>query len=149
MKFFILCVVFLLCFVTAIASPKFTPSFDPEIKIIKINEKITIDGLLNEPAWENAARADNFSEVDPGDQIKPPVASEALLAYDETNLYVALIAYDDPKTIRVSLRDRDNIFQDDYFGIMIDTYGDFSWGYGAPVWGPTSERTRLHLKRWA
>jgi hypothetical protein len=36
---------------------------------------------------------------------------------------------DDPRAVRVSLRERDNIFSDDYFGIMIDTYGDHAWGY--------------------
>ena len=42
---------------------------------------------------------------------------------------MALIAYDDPTTIRTSYSDRDAIFRDDYFGIMLDTYGDQNWGY--------------------
>ena len=46
--------------------------------------------------WRGAARADNFAEVNPGDAIAPPVESEAWIAYDAENLYVALIARDDP-----------------------------------------------------
>jgi len=57
------------------------------------------------------------------------VESRALIAYDESNLYVGLIAYDNHDEIRASLRERDNIFRDDYFGLMLDTYGDQSWGY--------------------
>ncbi len=107
----------------------FTPQFDPKLDIKPAAGKIIIDGFINDEGWQSAARATNFSEVSPGDQIKPPVQSEAWMTYDKENLYVALIAKDDPSTVRVSMRDRDNIFQDDYFGVMIDTYGDFAWGY--------------------
>lgn len=107
----------------------FTPRFKPHITIAKVEGEIKVDGQLTEPLWSKAAVADNFCENNPGDQIKPPVESKALIAYDEDNLYVALIAYDDPTTIRTSYSDRDNIFRDDYFGILLDTYGDQSWGY--------------------
>lgn len=107
----------------------FEPTYKPSITIPFIAKQIIIDGELNEDFWKEAAVAYNFVETNPGDQIKPLVESKALIAYDEKNLYVSLIAYDDPSTIRASLSDRDNIFKDDYFGIMLDTYGDQSWGY--------------------
>jgi hypothetical protein len=31
--------------------------------------------------------------------------------------------------VRASLSERDEIFRDDYFGLMLDTYGDRAWGY--------------------
>jgi hypothetical protein len=49
--------------------------------------------------------------------------------YDETYLYMGIIAYDNPTTIRSNLTDRDAIFNDDFVGIIIDTYGNGSWGY--------------------
>ncbi len=107
----------------------FEPQWSPTLHIRRTEGKIRIDGELDDPGWGNASRATNFAETDPGDQVKPPVESEAWVTYDSENLYVALIAYDDPRTIRVSLRDRDNIFQDDYYGLMLDTYGDYIWGY--------------------
>jgi hypothetical protein len=107
----------------------FRPSFKPAITAPRLSTPILIDGKLDDPGWSEAARATGFAEVDPGDQVKPPVESEAWIAYDEKNLYVALIARDDPRAVRVSLRERDNIFSDDYFGVMIDTYGDHAWGY--------------------
>ncbi len=94
-----------------------------------IQGEIKIDGDLNDSGWKNATRADNFVETNPGDQVTPGLQSAALITYDESNLYVALIAYDDPKQVRVALRERDNIFQDDYFGVMISTYSDIPWGY--------------------
>ncbi|MDH4157110.1 MAG: carbohydrate binding family 9 domain-containing protein [candidate division Zixibacteria bacterium] len=111
------------------AEGEFSPSFRPELEVPRLSEAIKIDGELDDPGWRKAARATGFAETSPGDQVAPPVRSEALIAYNATYLYVALIAYDSPDAVRVSWRDRDEIFRDDYFGVMLDTYGDASWGY--------------------
>ena len=110
-------------------STGFNPKYHPTLQVPRVDSKITIDGDLSEPAWREAAIADGFAENQPGNQIKPPVDQKVLICYDEHNLYLGFVAYDDPKTIRYSLRDRDDIFSDDYFGILFDTYGDASWGY--------------------
>lgn len=112
------------------AQETFTAKLKPSINVPRIEGKVTIDGKLDETIWSQCAVADGFTETDPGDLIKPPVDSRALIGYDDHNLYVALIAMDnEPKSVRYSLRDRDAIFRDDYFGLMLDTYGDASWGY--------------------
>ncbi len=112
------------------ADDDFEPRFHPSIHVTRANGPISIDGDLNDPGWRGAAVADGFAEVLPGDQVKPGVESKAMITYDDKNLYVALIARDNnPEEIRVSLRERDTIWRDDYFGIMLDTYGDGSWGY--------------------
>jgi hypothetical protein len=113
----------------ALPATDFKPQFRPTLNVPRLEGKIAIDGKLDEPAWKQAAVADGFAENTPGDCTKPPVQSRVLVGYDDQNFYMALIAYDDPKTIRVSYRDRDNIFRDDYFGILLDTYGDASWAY--------------------
>lgn len=105
------------------------PKFHPDLHITKMTGSIRIDGELDDPGWQNATAADGFVETDPGDQIEPPVQSRVWITYDDANLYVALIAEDDPSTIRVSLRERDDIWSDDYFGILLDTYGTLQWGY--------------------
>jgi len=111
------------------AESGFTPQFRPTLAISPARGAIRIDGSLDDPGWEGAARASGFSEVSPGDQVRPPVESEVWVTYDTRNLYVALIAYDDPGTVRYALRNRDEIFSDDYFGVMLDTYGDHAWAY--------------------
>jgi len=106
-----------------------SPDYHPVLRISPAAGPIAIDGDLSDAGWRNAARAGGFVEVDPGDQIKPAVESAVLMTYDQSHLFIALIAYDDPRAVRVSLCDRDNIFRDDYFGILLDTYGDMAWGY--------------------
>jgi hypothetical protein len=107
----------------------FAPQFLPTLHTSPAGGPIRIDGELDDAGWQGAAKATGFAEVSPGDQVEPPVRSEAWVTYDDVNLYVALIAFDDPEEVRVSVCDRDNIFSDDYFGVMLDTHGNQSWGY--------------------
>ncbi len=107
----------------------FTPSVQPVLFLPAISSPVTIDGNLDEPAWKLAAEATNFTENWPKNLVKPPVHTEARLMYDEKNLYIAFIAEGDPDQLRATLRDRDEIFSDDYMGILIDTYGNSSWYY--------------------
>lgn len=111
------------------AEEPYEPRVQPTLAVTRTSGPIQIDGNLEDEGWKNAAIADRFIETSPGDLVKPPVRSEAWVTYDQHNLYVALIAYDNPDEVRVSVRDRDNIYRDDYFGIMLDTYGESSWGY--------------------
>jgi hypothetical protein len=108
----------------------FTPQYHPTLHVTRNTAgPITLDGSLTDPAWQQAAYAENFVETSPGDQIKPLVDSRVYITYDDDYLYLGFVAHDDPATVRYSVRDRDKIFRDDYFGIMLDTYGDASWPY--------------------
>lgn len=120
-----------LCLMPAIslADISFQANIKPVLSIPKVDDPIKIDGKLDDPAWQTAAVAGNFSEHQPGDNTRPPVNTIALVTYDDNNFYMAFIAYDDPKTIRASLRDRDDAWQDDDVGIILDTYADGSWAY--------------------
>lgn len=114
-------------------SEAWTPVFRPELHIQKAPGEIRIDGQLDDPGWKGAGRADNFVEHNPGDQTRPPVETVALITYDQSNLYVAMICYDDPATIRASYCERDRIFQDDYIVLAIDTYDNAVWAYELSV----------------
>lgn len=106
-----------------------TPQVRPTLEVSRAPGPIEIDGELNDPGWQGAARATGWVEYFPNEMARPPVASEAWVTYDDDHLYLAFIAYDDPATIRTSLRDRDQAFRDDFIGIMLDTYGDAAWAY--------------------
>ena len=107
----------------------FTPNVRPSLHVPRAPGAITIDGDLDDAGWDGAARATGFSENFPREQAKPAVSSEVWITYDDDYLFLAFIAYDDPGTVRASLRDRDEMWSDDYFGILLDTYGDAAWAY--------------------
>src|SRR4030095_5930822 len=112
---------------TAVFLANTTPSINiPRCK----NGIIKIDGKLNEKGWKDAFVANNFTEIEPGDNTKPPVETEALLIFDDDNLYFGFICYDNEmKRLRSNLCDRDKMFNDDWVGPIIDPYGDDIKGY--------------------
>ncbi len=84
-----------------------------------------IDGLLDESAWQDAIRIDVDKETSPGENLAAKVSTTAYLVEDGEYLYVAFAAEDpNPAAIRAYLRDRDSAWQDDFVGIVIDSYGD-------------------------
>ncbi len=103
----------------------------PEITISKCsNNEIKIDGVLNEPVWQTCQTASDFVEIQPSDNTPASVKTEAKMTYDEDNLYVAFICYDDKiSRLRVNLTDRDKMYSDDYVGLLIDTYNDHKQAY--------------------
>jgi hypothetical protein len=110
--------------------PSFTPNASLEFSIGSIGGQVKIDGKLDEAFWHQAARLSNFCEVEPGENIKPKVETEAYFAHDAEFLYMAFVCHDaDVSAIRASICDRDRIFQDDFIGIMIDTFTDNQNGY--------------------
>jgi hypothetical protein len=113
----------------AFAQEGFVPNERPALAVARAPGRITIDGVLEDAGWVGAARAGNFTETAPRERARPEVETEAWVTYDSEHLYVAIVARDEPGSIRSSLTDRDAIFQDDFAGIMLDTYGDASWAY--------------------
>ena len=106
------------------AADVFTPNVLPSLSLGRISTVIKIDGDLDDAGWRGAARALNFSETFPGDQTQPSIDITAYLAYDDENLYVAYVIKDDPSAIRANLSDRDQIWHDDYVGMILDPNGD-------------------------
>jgi len=87
---------------------------------------IEVNGRLDESAWQQAQIVELVYEWAPGDNIPPPVRTEARVTYDRDNFYVSFRAFDpDPSRIRARLRDRDTGMEvDDNVGFMIDTFHD-------------------------
>lgn len=94
-------------------------------RIPAANAKVKIDGILDEEVWQNALVLELDYEVEPGENILPPVKTEVLMAYTTDRLYAAFRAYDpNPEEIRAHVTDRDNILNDDYVGVILDTFND-------------------------
>ncbi|MCK5004555.1 MAG: carbohydrate binding family 9 domain-containing protein [Candidatus Aminicenantes bacterium] len=87
------------------------------------NQKIKIDGVLDDPAWKDAIKIDINNEIYPGNNIKAPVRTEGYLISDSENIYVGIKAFDpDIKKLRANYSDRDQIWNDDTVGVGFDTF---------------------------
>ena len=102
-----------------------TPRHRAEYSIPRTESPIKVDAKLDEPAWQEAARIDLPYETRPGENIPAPVATECLVTYDSRQVYIAFKAYDEnPQAIRAHMVDRDTAFNDDFVGVVLDTFND-------------------------
>ena len=91
---------------------------------------VTIDGAIDEQEWSGALRLALDYENQPGENIPPPVPTEVMVTYDDRHLYVAFRCHDpDPDKIRARFTNRDQIWNDDFVGISLDTFNDERQAY--------------------
>ena len=112
---------------TEAPSSEAEPSTKPRHPVPRIDETITIDGELDEPAWDRALLLTLDYETNPADNQPADEAlrTELLMMYDQGQLYVAFRAHDpSPETIRARYNDRDRAFQDDFIGFAVDTFNN-------------------------
>ncbi len=102
----------------------------PQLDIPTVTEPVTIDGKLDEPAWQKASQVSLNYVTRPFENTKPPVDTVVKFFENGTELVVAFIAKDDnPENIRAFLRDRDRTSGEDLVGVKIDTYNDGRLAY--------------------
>lgn len=95
------------------------------IPIPRASGEIVIDGVIDEQAWQGAARLEIGFEVQPGENVPAPVTTEVRLTWDEERVLVAFRCFDpDPSAIRARYSDRDQLWNDDWIGIVLDTFND-------------------------
>lgn len=97
----------------------------PGFTIPRIDQTVSVDGELNEPAWQQATRLTGFSEYRPVDGQKASEQTEVLVWYSPSALHFGIIARDSvPGSVRATNADRDNIDRDDSVRIFLDTFND-------------------------
>ena len=105
--------------------------------VLRINEEITLDGKLEEPAWQRAIPAGDFLQWSPRHGEPSPERTEVRLLYDDDNLYVAFTNFDTEMSnvLVTELKEDFNFRGSDNVGIHIDSLHDrrsaFSFGINA------------------
>ena len=88
-----------------------------------------VDGKLDDAVWKTAAVFGDFLQTQPGDNVKPSDPTEVLIGYDAKNIYFAFRAKEPRDKIRATVGRRDNVFDDDFVGMYIDTFNDQRQAY--------------------
>ena len=99
------------------------------VKVPRFDQAPIIDGRLNDEVWNQAVKLKDFYQTSPGDNIAPSQPTEVFLGYDSNTFYVAFHCYDDPSKVRANIARRDDIFNDDYVGMLLDTFNDHRKAY--------------------
>ncbi|MBA2736770.1 MAG: carbohydrate binding family 9 domain-containing protein [Pyrinomonadaceae bacterium] len=109
-------------------APRYMAKESPA-RIPRFETPPVIDGQLNDEIWRNAAVFGDFLQTNPGDNVAPTHPTEAMIGYDAKNLYIAFRVKQDRDKIRATVSRRDNIFNDDYIGVYLDTFNDQRQAY--------------------
>ncbi len=101
------------------------------VTVTATNASPVIDGLLDDATWETTAKFENFKTLKPDYGKEPSQKTIAYMTYDSENIYFAFRCFDsEPDKIKTSVSSRDNMFQDDYVIIMLDTFNTMQDAYG-------------------
>ena len=91
---------------------------------------IRLDGRIVEEFWSSAVPISDFTQQDPLEGGAPSERTEIWVAYDDDNLYIGAIIYDEPEGILAFQRERDApLSTDDRFMWILDTFRDGRTGY--------------------
>lgn len=91
------------------------------------DSKIILDGKISPDEWINAIQVELNFEINPGNNTPAKKKTIGFISYSDTDLYVAIHAFDNPENVRASVRSRDDIkiyMQDDVINVSFDTYAD-------------------------
>ncbi|MDH3591605.1 MAG: carbohydrate binding family 9 domain-containing protein, partial [Planctomycetota bacterium] len=114
-----------LCLTAAVAQDRENPAASEPFRVLRAEGEIRVDGELDEPDWKRALAFDLDFEVRPGENIPPPVTTRCYVTYDDQAIYFAFLADDpEPGSIRARYSDRDDAWNDDWVGVVLDTFND-------------------------
>lgn len=94
------------------------------VKLALFAKSPVIDGKLDDEVWKSAAVFKDFYQWRPSDTATASARTEVFAGYDSRFIYFAFHAYDDPAKVRANVAKRDNIFDDDVVGLLLDTFND-------------------------
>ncbi|MGW8122666.1 DUF5916 domain-containing protein [Roseivirga echinicomitans] len=89
---------------------------------IRTNEKITIDGIMDEDVWCQAPLITDFVQNSPNPGMASLRKTEVRMLYDDEAVYIVAQLYEKKSDIFNLLTNRDNIGNSDYFGVSFDPY---------------------------
>ncbi len=144
----------ILMIMTAVATAAPVPSFQPEgsgfqypdsshgirtaVPSIEAhylgNEKIELDGRLDEAVWDRAQTGWGFQQNEPDRGVPASVPNTFKVLYDDDALYLGMACWEeDASLISSFLSRRDQIESSDLVSIYIDPYHDHTTGYNFRV----------------
>jgi hypothetical protein len=100
----------------------------PPLTIPRLQRAPSLDDFLGmAPQGEVAlqmAKVTGFTQRNPHDGEDVSEPTDAYLGYDQKNLYVVFVCFDDPRQVRARMSRREDIYDDDQVEIMLDTFHD-------------------------
>lgn len=96
------------------------PQENYQLRIKRASSPIVLDGLMGEPAWDEAEVAKDFWMKYPRDGERAPKRTEVRMTYDDRFLYIVAVCYGEDDYVVQTLKRDARFFEGDGFGIILD-----------------------------
>ena len=123
-------------FVFLFALPSVSSAYDSpnpdkyHVTAIRINRNIDLTGKLSDPIWKLATPIELNYEIQPGENTPARQKTFVYVLYNSDYIYFGFNCLDSAaKLIRANITDRDQMMNDDFVGVLLDTYGTMQDGY--------------------
>ena len=102
-----------------------------DLRARRLPEPPKLDGLVNEPLWQEMDAATDFVQQNPDEGELSAERTEVRIGFDDRNLYIGIICFDSqPENIVVTQNRRDAQLDDtDSVQILLDTFNDDQSGF--------------------
>ena len=105
----------------------------PTVRAIRLDEPLTLDGVLDEDMYSDFEPFGEFVQVTPVSGNPSSQRTDVWIAFDDENIYVTCRCWDDAPPdewiVNELRRDADGIRNNEHFGIMFDTFYDRRNGF--------------------
>ncbi|MEP7255824.1 MAG: DUF5916 domain-containing protein [Ferruginibacter sp.] len=116
-----------LCFCVLVTTTVYSQTEKKKLPAKRIQSTIKIDGVLDEAVWKDAPVADKFISLRPAPFIpeNPDNATQIYFLYNNMGVYVGGYLHERTKdSIAAELVGRDGFGNNDFLGVIFDTYND-------------------------
>jgi hypothetical protein len=100
----------------------------PALTIPRLTRAPVLEDFLNmQPEGETAlqmAKVTGFVQRTPHNGEKVSEETDAYLGYDQKNIYIVFVCFDDPRKLRARMSRREDVDDDDQVAVMFDTFHD-------------------------
>jgi hypothetical protein len=117
------------------------PAVVKQVRAVRLQSGISLDGRLDDPAWRDALWINDFIQKMPKEGAAPSDSMRLAIMYDGDALYVGARMYSrDPSKLQAPLSRRDNTAQADHLWVSFDSYHDKRTAYS---FGVTASGVRM------
>jgi hypothetical protein len=94
------------------------------VEIPRLEDAVRVDGELDDPPWQRAARLIDFSTYAPIDGRLSPEETEVRVFYSASAIHFGVRARAAPGSVRATLANRDRLDTEDQVRIFLSTFND-------------------------
>lgn len=115
-----------------------------EFTIQPTSQKVSLDGMLNESIWNELIPVSGFKQNSPVAGANASRRTEVRMTYDNTAVYVGATLFDERDSMSLTLSQRDDVGNADWFGVIIDPYNAGTIGFAFYVTSAGVQVDELH-----